>query len=162
MKTAVLICWMACSGPGALAGDGGHDQNVPVEVGLRSMEISCRESGGEDEQAVAGDLEIEELLVKVSRRWGERWLLEVMLWNDKDYRIAAWELMDGDGKPLKTSYVNDIVSGDPECPGTGQYMTVDANTGLSKLKIRLYYREDMGTVSLPVDMKMGLDGTVRE
>lgn len=52
MKTAVLICWMACSGPGALAGDGGHDQNVPVEVGLRSMEISCRESGGEDEQAL--------------------------------------------------------------------------------------------------------------
>lgn len=52
MKTAVLICWMACSGPGAFAGDGGHDQNVPVEVGLRSMEISCRESGGEDEQAL--------------------------------------------------------------------------------------------------------------
>lgn len=290
MKTAVLICWMACSGPGALAGDGAHDQNVPVEAGLRSMEISCRESGGEDGQAlpavklsfalnfgvfepfdlngnghvgdqsleaedsagrnlgavtfdvgnlrtwkrgkrkvtvfkgecpelpspeaewirlhgtfrlpvtrdvpspvydfslsegkasfpvtiaapeeepqeyagdlaVAGDSGMEELLVKVSRRWGERWLLEVMLWNDKDYRIAAWELMDGDGKPLKTSYVNDIVSGDPERPGTGQYMTVDASTDLSKLKIRLYYREDMGTVSLPVDMKMGLDGTVRE
>lgn len=41
-------------------------------------------------------------------------------------------------------------------------LPVDARTDLGKLKIRLYRKEDMGTVSLPVDMKMGLDGTVRE
>lgn len=289
MKTAGLACWMMCCAPGVFAGDDGFTQKIPVEAGLRSMEISCGEAGEAEEQApravklsftlnfgvaepfdlngngqaggqsleaedstgrklgavafevgnlhtrkrgkiratmlkgecpelpspeaewirlhgtfrlpvtrdvpspvydfslsegavsfpvamagpeeeqecagdmaVAGDAGVEELSVKVSRRLGEKWVLEVMLWNDKGYRIASWELMDGDGKPLKTDFVNGIISRDSSRPGIGQYMAVDGGTDLSKLKIRLYRKEDMGTVSLPVDMKMGLHGTVPE
>lgn len=289
MKPAGLVCWMLCCAPGAFAGDDGLIQKIPVEAGLRSMEIRCKESAEADEQAppavklsfelnfgvfepfnlirsgdvgdqsleaedstgrklgavafdvgnlhtwkrgkrrvtvfkgecpelpspeaewirlhgafrlpvtrdvpspvydfslsegevsfpvamagpeeeqecagdmaVAGDAGVEELSVKVSRRLGEKWVLEVMLWNDKGYRIASWELMDGDGKPLKTDFVNGIISRDSSRPGIGQYMAVDGGTDLSKLKIRLYRKEDMGTVSLPVDMKMGLHGTVPE
>lgn len=287
MKTAGLACWMMCCAPGVFAGDDGFTQKIPVEAGLRSMEISCGEAGEPEEQApravklsftlnfgvaepfdlngngpaggqsleaedstgrklgavafevgnlhtrkkgkiratmlkgecpelpspeaewirlhgtfrlpvtrdvpspvydfslsegavsfpvtlagpeeecagdlaVAGDAGTEELSVKVSRRVGEKWLLEAMLWNDKGYRITSWELMDGDGKPLKTDFVSGIISRGSGRSGTGQSMAVDGGTDLSKLKIRLYRKEDMGTVPLPVDMKMGLHGTVRE
>lgn len=284
MKTAGLACWMMCCAPGVFAGDDGFTQKIPVEAGLRSMEISCGEAeeqapravklsftlnfgvaepfdlngngqaggqsleaedstgrklgavafevgnlhtrkrgkiratmlkgecpelpspeaewirlhgafrlpvtrdvpspvydfslsegavsfpvtlAGPEEEcavdlAVAGDAGTEELSVKVSRRVGEKWLLEAMLWNDKGYRITSWELMDGDGKPLKTDFVSGIISRGSGRPGTGQSMAVDAGTDLRKLKIRLYRKEDMGTVPLPVDMKMGLHGTVRE
>lgn len=284
MKTAGLACWMMCCAPGVFAGDDGLTQKIPVEAGLRSMEISCGEAGeqapravklsftlnfgvaepfdlngngqaggqsleaedstgrklgavafevgnlhtrkrgkiratmlkgecpelpspeaewirlhgtfrlpvtrdvpspvydfslsegavsfpvtlaGPEEEcagdlAVAGDAGTEELSVKVSRRVGEKWLLEAMLWNDKGYRITSWELMDGDGKPLKTDFVSGIISRGSGRSGTGQSMAVDGGTDLSKLKIRLYRKEDMGTVPLPMDMKMGLHGTVRE
>lgn len=284
MKTAGLACWMMCCASGVFAGDDGLTQKIPVEAGLRSMEISCEEAeeqapravklsftlnfgvaepfdlngngqtggqsleaedstgrklcavsfdvgnlhtrkrekirvtmlkgecpelpspeaewirlhgtfrlpvtrdvpspvydfslsegavsfpvtlAGPEEEcagdlAVAGDAGTEELSVKVSRRVGEKWLLEAMLWNDKGYRITSWELMDGDGKPLKTDFVSGIISRGSGRSGTGQSMAVDAGTDLRKLKIRLYRKEDMGTVPLPVDMKMGLHGTVRE
>lgn len=133
---------------------------VSFPVTLAGPEEEPQECAGD--LAVAGDAGTEELSVKVARRMGEKWLLEAMLWNDKGYRITSWELMDGDGKPLKADFVSGIISRDSGRSGTGQSMAVDAGTDLGKLKIRLYRKEDMGTVPLPVDMKMGLDGTVRE
>lgn len=289
-KMTGLIAWMIYSALGALAGDEVKARHVPVEMGLKNMEISCKESGGEDEQAplpvklsfalnfgvsepfdlngkgnmedqsleaedstgkklgavtfdvgnlhtwkrgqkkvtlfkgvcpelpspeaewirlhgtfrlpmtrdvsspvydfslsegrtsfpvtiaepeedpqdsvgdlvVAGETEEDELSVRVTWRGKERLVVRIMLWNDKGYRISSWELMDGDGKPLKADDCGDVISGDPNRPGTGKDMDMDVKTDLSKLKIKLYYRQNLGTVSLPVDMKMGLGGTIRE
>lgn len=126
------------------------------------VSLAVPEEDYDGDLAVAGDAGMEELSAKAVGPRGKRLMLKFVLRSDREYRIASWELMDGDGKPLKTDFISEADVGTADRYGIAGWVTVDPGTDLSRLKIRLRYKENLDTVPIPVDIRMGLGGTVRE
>lgn len=99
---------------------------------------------------------------QVEENGKKKMAVNIGLETDTPFELEAFQIVDARGEILKTLSRGSSSSVSDQSRKWIKYLRVETPENLSKIRVRMVYRVPVESVAVPIDMKVGMRGEIRE